>query len=339
MYIENICLVSFCVPCYKVPIDKVRRCLDSIEKCGLGFLNYEVIVVDDGDTTEDFKNLLVLIREFKDRGMTIKVVNHAKNMSLFEARKSAVHVASGKYICHIDSDDYITPDTLSKFPKFYTENEDKWDIIQLDFNTIGNDSEIGIEKPSYDADEIIASKSLLKSFIVGKKMPGYIWGKLIAKRVCDIAYPKMPDVYVNFSEDYLALVFITTYAKTYKQFKKLKFYNYVRTEDSMTSHANKISIGKWRNLLTVKNVISITSPEYFTDKEVSESIAQKHLSLLFELWSTLTLDEMFEPGVKEQALNEFINAFGKDIAVKLNEAFEKQQKEYLTSKEKLSIEK
>ena len=57
------------------------------------------------------------------------------------------------------------------------------------------------------------------------------------------------------------------------------------------------------------------------------------------LWSTLTLDEMFEPGVKEQALNEFINAFGKDIAVKLNEAFEKRQKEYLISKEKPTIEK
>ncbi len=335
MYLENICLISFCVPCYKVPIDKVKRCLYSIYNCGLSTNNYEIVVVDDGDDLKDFRELVRFISDFKiEKGVLVKIVSHAKNLSLFEARKSAVRVASGKYICHVDSDDYLTAGTLEGFEEFYYRYMDEWDIIQLDFNTIGIKDDVGLDKEIYNRDEIISRKSLLKTFIVDRKMPGYIWGKLILKKVCDIAYDQMPDVYVNFSEDYLGLIFITKCAKSYKMIKGLKFYNYVRNEDSMTSYVNKVSIDKWKKQLTVKNVIDITDPKYFTDPEVADCVAKKNIQIIYELYSTLTLDDVFESGVKEQAIKEFVNTFGEEITNKMNDLFKQNQKKYLANKNK-----
>lgn len=331
---ENQCLISFCVPCYKVPTDKVKRCLESIYNCGMNPSNYEIIVVDDGDTKEVFKELTDMISVFKKEheGISIKIIVHVKNMSLFEARKSAVHEANGAYICHVDSDDYLEPNSLSNFTKFYFDNPDKWDIIQFNYKVVGNIKDKGLNK-KLTKDECVSEKSLLNSFIVDKELPGYIWGKLIAKRVCNAAYSRMPDTYVNMAEDYLGMIFISTYSKSYKVIKDTYLYNYVRTEDSMTSHFNKISIDKWRNLLTVKNVIKYTNPKYFADPKVIEEIERKHIRLLYELWSTLTLDELFDnEEIKNQAAKEFIDTFGVDMANKMNELFKKKQKEYLNNK-------
>ena len=330
MYKENQCLISFCVPCYKVPIDKVKRCLESIYNCGMYPFNYEIIIVDDGDTKEKFTELLDTISVFKkDHDLkNVKIVSHTKNMSLFEARKSAVHVATGAYVCHVDSDDYLEPNCLRNFTKFYWENEDKWDIIQYNYRVVGDKRNKGLNKKDYK-DEYISDKSLLKLFTVDNGIPGFIWGKLIARRVYKAAYSRMPDTYVNMSEDYLAMIFITTYSRSYKAFKDTYFYNYIRTEDSMTSHIKKITLDKWKNLLTVKNVIEYTDPKYFKDDDVKKSIERYHLKMLFELWSTLTLDNMFDSEEnKNEAIKMFIDVFGEKVANELNETIKIKQKKY-----------
>ena len=330
MYKENQCLISFCVPCYKVPADKVKRCLESIYNCGMRPFNYEIIVVDDGDNKEDLGKLLDTISSFKkDRNLeNIRIVQHVKNMSLFEARKSAVHVATGAYICHVDSDDYLEPNCLRDFTKFYWENENKWDIIQYNYKVVGDNNSKGLNNDRYIS-EYVGKKSLLNLFVVNNVIPGFIWGKLIAKRVCKAAYSRMPDTYVNMSEDYLAMVFITSYSKSYKAFKEKYFYNYVRTEDSMTSHVKSMTINKWQNLLTVRNVIEYTDPKYFSDCEVKDAIKKYHLKMLFELWSTLTLDNVFDTEEdKNKAVKMFIDTFGEDIANELNESFKTKQKKY-----------
>ena len=104
-------------------------------------------------------------------------------------------------------------------------------------------------------------------------------------------------------------------------------YNYMRTEDSMTSHENKMGISKWRNLLTVGNVIAITDPKYFTDEKVKKFITNKHYRYITELFSILTLDNIFvDEKTKKQAVNEFIVVFGETVFNQLNESFKAAKK-------------
>ena len=158
------------------------------------------------------------------------------------------------------------------------------------------------------------------------RIPQYIWGKLISKDLYERVRTKLPDAYVNFAEDFLALTFLTTYAKTY-MYRDILMYNYMRTEDSMTSHENKMGINKWRNLLTVGNVIAITDPKYFTDEKVKKFITSKHYRYITELFSILTLDNIFvDEETKKQAVNEFIAVFGESVFNQLNESFKAAKK-------------
>ena len=63
--INDKCIISFCIPCYKYDTDKLIRCLDSILNCGMSTTNYEVIVVDDGDTEEIKKSLINTLTKYK----------------------------------------------------------------------------------------------------------------------------------------------------------------------------------------------------------------------------------------------------------------------------------
>lgn len=96
--------VSVIVPVYNVE-KYLNRCVDSIVKQTLK--DIEIILVDDGSKDMSGK----LCDEWEKRDKRIKVI-HKKNAGLGFARNSGIDIAKGKYICYIDSDDYIKLNTL-----------------------------------------------------------------------------------------------------------------------------------------------------------------------------------------------------------------------------------
>ena len=329
-------IISFCVPCYKYNIDKLTRCLDSILNCGMDVSDYEVILVDDGDTSELKTTLGEISLIYKESyKMNISVILHATNMGLYEVRKTAIRGAVGEYICHVDYDDYLAPDCFKDICKFYAKNGTKWDIIQYKYNTIMPKKVTPIpSKFVISPNKFASEKSLLHFYTYETKIPRYIWGKLISRSLYEKVAPKLPDIYVNFAEDFLALTFLTTYAKSY-YYRDILMYNYVRNEDSMTSHENKMGIEKWRSLLTVCNVMSVTDPKYFTDEKVKKFITEQHYRYMTELFSILTLNDVFDSEkTKKQAVKEFMKVFGKDTFNSLNESFKSAKKAHDEKKEK-----
>lgn len=72
------------------------------------FTNFELIVVDDGST--DNSNIIVKNLLSVDKRL---VYIHQNNQGLSSARNTGISMARGKYILFLDSDDYISPETLS----------------------------------------------------------------------------------------------------------------------------------------------------------------------------------------------------------------------------------
>ena len=66
---------------------------------------FEVIVVDDGSTDNSRK----IISDFGDEVITIF---HEKNQGLPAARNNGIRKAKGRFIVHLDSDDYIHEDLI-----------------------------------------------------------------------------------------------------------------------------------------------------------------------------------------------------------------------------------
>ncbi len=92
-------LVSIVVPVYNVE-KYLKRCIDSI--INQSYNNIEILLVDDGAT--DSSGLIC--DEYEKKDSRIKTI-HKKNGGLSDARNKGIDQANGKYICFVDSDDWI----------------------------------------------------------------------------------------------------------------------------------------------------------------------------------------------------------------------------------------
>ncbi len=99
-------LISVLIPVYKVE-KYLPKCLDSI--CRQTYTNIEIICVNDGSPD----NCLAILEKYQMQDSRIQIINK-KNGGLPSARNAGLDVAQGKYICFVDSDDYIEKNMVEK---------------------------------------------------------------------------------------------------------------------------------------------------------------------------------------------------------------------------------
>ena len=116
--------ISVIIPIYNTNTEYFKQCLDSI--LSSSFPDYEIIVVDDGSSEEN-KKQIDAVCAVDDR---IKVF-HQENQGVSVARNNAVSHAEGKYIVFVDADDMITP---YFFENAYKIAEEKQADILYGFN-------------------------------------------------------------------------------------------------------------------------------------------------------------------------------------------------------------
>ena len=95
-------LISVIIPVYNVE-QYVERCLNSV--INQSYPNLEIILVDDGSTDKSGE----ICDQYALKDSRIKVI-HEENAGLGEARNRGLRIASGDYICFVDSDDWIEED-------------------------------------------------------------------------------------------------------------------------------------------------------------------------------------------------------------------------------------
>ena len=98
---------SVIVPIYKVE-KYLKRCIESVlsQTC----TDFELILVDDGSPDKCGE----ICEQYALKDNRIKVV-HKENGGLSDARNAGIDVASCKYIYFIDSDDWISPNSIISF--------------------------------------------------------------------------------------------------------------------------------------------------------------------------------------------------------------------------------
>lgn len=111
--------VSVILPIYNVE-NYLRKSVDSVINQTLK--DIEIILVDDGSPD----SCPQIIEEYAVNDHRIKTI-HKKNGGLSSARNSGMQVATGKYVYFLDSDDYISEDTLEVL--YNTSEENKLDLI------------------------------------------------------------------------------------------------------------------------------------------------------------------------------------------------------------------
>jgi glycosyltransferase involved in cell wall biosynthesis len=77
------------------------------------YRNIQYVFVDDCSPDQSLRILQDTISEYPDRKDDILIVSHEHNRGLSAARNTAVANATGEFIFHVDSDDYIEKDAIN----------------------------------------------------------------------------------------------------------------------------------------------------------------------------------------------------------------------------------
>jgi len=123
--------ISVIVPVYNVEKYLVR-CLDSIVKQQFSG-TYEVIAVEDASSD----NSLQILKKYQNNEDRLIIIEQGVNKKLSVARATGMDAATGDYIMHVDSDDWLLPGALEGLFKRCTETNA--DVIV--FNYAREDSE------------------------------------------------------------------------------------------------------------------------------------------------------------------------------------------------------
>lgn len=112
-------LVTIGIPVYNVE-PYIEKCLLSV--LNQTYQNLEILVVDDLGKDNSMQ-IVEKIQQSHPNGHLLRVVKHERNKGLGEARNTAIDNAKGKYLCFVDSDDYIELNTIELLLKEAEDND------------------------------------------------------------------------------------------------------------------------------------------------------------------------------------------------------------------------
>ena len=105
--------ISIIVAVYNAE-NTLKKCVDSLLSQTYG--NTEIILVNDCSKDES----LNICSEYASQNNNVIVVNNPQNQGVSATRNNGIDVASGKYICFVDSDDYVENNYLEQL-HYYAE--------------------------------------------------------------------------------------------------------------------------------------------------------------------------------------------------------------------------
>ena len=116
--------VSVIVPVYKVEAF-IGRCIRSLIEQTLQ--ETEFIIVDDCTPDDSISVVQKIIRDYPERKRQFKIIRHDVNKGLPAARNSGLAIATGEYIFHCDSDDFVEREMLEQL--YQTAKKGDADIV------------------------------------------------------------------------------------------------------------------------------------------------------------------------------------------------------------------
>jgi len=179
-----------------VPIFGVEK---YIERCARSLFNQtmkddiEFVFVNDATPDNSMQILQRVIAEYPQRKGQIKIVHHRCNKGLAVARVTGLNAATGDYVAHCDSDDWVEPDMYETM--YNAAKSSDADIVVCDYSS------------EYYSGSRVTSQSLrptreeiVSSMLRFEEMHPFLWIRLI-KRSFYINNNFYADPKISFCED------------------------------------------------------------------------------------------------------------------------------------------
>ena len=162
--------VSVIVPIYKVE-GFIERCARSLMEQTLS--EVEFVFVDDASPDRSIEILRRTLTDYPNRQQQVRILTHEQNKGLPAARNTGLEVATGEYIFHCDSDDYVEPTMLEEL--YDASLAQDADIIWCDWCLTFAENERYMKQPCFGT-----PMEALKAMLSGG-MKYNVWNKLVRR--------------------------------------------------------------------------------------------------------------------------------------------------------------
>ena len=162
--------VSVIIPIYKVELF-IERCVVSLMEQTLNDVEY--IFVDDASPDGSVNILREVVERYPSRKDYVKIITHRENKGLPAARNTGLAEATGEYIFHCDSDDFVELDMLESL--YNKAKECDVDVVWCDFFLSFETNERYMKQLSYTT-----PNEALKAMLSGA-MKYNVWNKLVKR--------------------------------------------------------------------------------------------------------------------------------------------------------------
>lgn len=254
----------------------IRRCAESLFSQTLDDIEY--IFIDDNTPDKSIEILRDVISKFPERAPFVHLIHHKENLGVATSRTDGMKLATGAYITHCDSDDWIEPDAYMIAYNAAINNDA--DIVTFGYRLHANDG-------SFEDVAKVCSGSGLE-IIEQWNFTTVLWNSIIKSSLI-----KDNDIYpfigINSGEDTNVILRAYLYAKKVLGLQNI-FYHYNRSNvDSITS----ISYKKNLELFLKPNIASLET--WFEEHN-------QPLDIIYKLKSAIKGDILFRKDVADVKL-------------------------------------
>ena len=232
MEIKGLPTVSVIVPVYNVEA-YIRQCAVSL--FNQSWPAIEFIFVDDGSADRSVDILISTLEEYPGRETATKIIRR-DHKGLPETRMAGLAEATGEWIIHVDSDDWVEPDYISSLVTKAVEEDA--DVVYCDYINEGGRKplKIEVEGEFFPPDGRGAVKAMHNSII-----RAYMWNKLIKRDLYDLENMIVPEY--GFHEDIVFQTQILYDAKKCRHVNR-PLYHYRRDRKGALTKASLIRTRK-----------------------------------------------------------------------------------------------
>lgn len=294
--------VSVIVPVYKVE-KFIERCAESLLNQTLKGVEY--IFVNDATPDNSIAKLEEILKKYPERKEAVKILHHESNRGLPTARNTGLAQATGEYIFHCDSDDYVDSKMLETM--YSTAINDDLDIAWCDWYLSFDRKERYMKQPSYNT-----PLEALKGMMSGA-MKFNVWNKIAKRSLYTENQISFPDG--NGMGEDMTMMMLFAYAQRVKYIPEA-FYHYVKTNVNAFSctYSDQHLLELSSNVSRIENFIRQRYGKSL-DKEISYmKLEAKFPFLLSKDNTTVKLWKLWYPEANDEIkTNHFISSRNRNL--------------------------
>lgn len=283
--------VSVIIPVYKVE-KYLKRCLESV--VNQTYKNIEIILVNDGSPDKCGE----ICDAYARIDSRIKVI-HKENGGLSSARNAALDIVSGEYIMFVDSDDWISEDSLEQLYEYIDAD---YDIINFKLSFVKENSKELVEmhndiKDGYECDLL----TYIDKLFLGE-LNFFICNKLYKKDLFNEV--RFPDGR-NYED-------LATIYKLYFKAKKIivtdhtLYYYWLGNSNSITSNSTVKNMTDY--LLSTKEIYEVNKNYLQINNRDFSNVDTWYKMMIIQLLINYTKSTYKDDDLKKEILSELKNS-------------------------------